>query len=86
MITVNTVNSMKNGETATVVRVHGSGPVRKRVLDMGVTKGTVLTMVKRAPLGDPLEVKIRDYDLSLRKTEAEIIEIDGPAEPREGTE
>ena len=77
---------MKNGDTATVTRVHGSGPIRKRVLDMGVTKGTVLTMVKRAPLGDPLEVKIRDYDLSLRKTEAEIIEIDGPAEPREGTE
>ncbi len=77
---------MKNGDTATVTRVHGSGPIRKRVLDMGVTKGTVLTMVKRAPLGDPLEVKIRDYDLSLRKTEAEIIEIDAPEETGEGSQ
>ncbi len=77
---------MKNGDTATVTRVHGSGPIRKRVLDMGVTKGTVLTMVKRAPLGDPLEVKIRDYDLSLRKTEAAIIEIDAPEETGEGSQ
>lgn len=69
---------MKDGDEGIVIRVHGTGAVRKRVLDMGITKGTSVKMVKRAPLGDPLEVKVREYDLSLRKTEAEIIEIGGP--------
>jgi ferrous iron transport protein A len=71
-----TIKDMQNGDTATVVRVHGTGAVRKRVLDMGLTKGAPIVLVKRAPLGDPIEIKVRDYSLSLRNKEAEIVEVE----------
>ncbi|MFA6805053.1 MAG: ferrous iron transport protein A [Candidatus Methanomethylophilaceae archaeon] len=71
-----TIKDMQNGDTATVVRVHGTGAVRKRVLDMGLTKGAPIVLVKRAPLGDPIEIKVRNYSLSLRNKEAEIVEVE----------
>ena len=71
-----TIKDMQNGDTATVVRVHGTGAVRKLVLDMGLTKGAPIVLVKRAPLGDPIEIKVRDYSLSLRNKEAEIVEVE----------
>ncbi len=64
------------GETVTVVKLHGSGPVKRRIMDMGVTKGTDLYVRKVAPLGDPIEVTIRNYELSIRKSDAEMIEIE----------
>lgn len=71
-----TINDMKPGDKANVVKVHGTGAVRKRVLDMGLTKGASVTLIKRAPLGDPIEIKVREYGLSLRNTEAMIVEIE----------
>lgn len=71
-----TIKDMKPGDESVVVKVHGAGPLRKRVLDMGITKGAKIIAVKRAPLGDPIEVKVRDYDLSLRNKEAEIVEVE----------
>jgi ferrous iron transport protein A len=70
-----TLMDLEPGDSAAVRRVHGDGPLRRRLLDMGLTNGTVVTAVKRAPLGDPLELKVRGYDLSLRKAEAETVEI-----------
>jgi ferrous iron transport protein A len=66
---------MKVGETAAVVRLHGEGPVRRRIMDMGVTKGAEVTIRKVAPLGDPVEVTVRGYELSIRKGDAEMIEV-----------
>lgn len=71
-----TIKNMQNGDTATVVKIHGTGAVKKRVLDMGLTKGAPIVLIKRAPLGDPIEIKVRDYNLSLRNKEAEIVEIE----------
>lgn len=71
-----TIDDMKPGDAATVVRIHGTGAVKKRVLDMGLTKGAPVVLVKRAPLGDPIEIKVRGYGLSLRNTEAVLVEID----------
>lgn len=64
------------GSTVTVKKIHGEGAVRRRIMDMGVTKGVVLDIRKVAPLGDPIEVTVRDYQLSLRKADAEQIEIE----------
>lgn len=64
------------GSTVTVKKIHGEGAVRRRIMDMGVTKGVVLNIRKVAPLGDPIEVTVRDYQLSLRKADAEQIEIE----------
>lgn len=64
------------GSTVTVKKIHGEGAVRRRIMDMGVTKGVVLHVRKVAPLGDPIEVTVRDYQLSLRKADAEQIEIE----------
>ena len=64
------------GETVTVVRLNGEGAVRRRIMDMGVTKGVSVTVRKVAPLGDPIEVTVRGYELSIRKAEAEKIEIE----------
>ena len=70
-----TLKDVKVGETATVARLHGEGPVKRRIMDMGITKGTEVYVRKVAPLGDPVEVTVRGYELSLRKADAEMIEI-----------
>lgn len=63
------------GSTATVVRLHGEGAVKRRIMDMGITKGVEVYVRKEAPLGDPLELTVRGYELSLRKEDAAMIEI-----------
>jgi ferrous iron transport protein A len=70
-----TLKAVKCGDTVTVVRLHGVGATKRRIMDMGITKGTPIFIRKVAPLGDPIEVKIRGYELSIRKEDAEIIEI-----------
>lgn len=70
-----TLRHAKVGQTVRVVRVAGEGALRQRILDMGLTKGATVTIRKMAPLGDPLEVTVRGYELSLRKAEASCIEI-----------
>lgn len=63
------------GSTVTVVKLHGEGAVRRRIMDMGITKGTTVFVRKTAPLGDPIEVNVRGYELSVRKADAEMIEV-----------
>ena len=70
-----TLKDVKVGETATVRRLHGEGPVKRRIMDMGITKGVGLQVRKVAPLGDPMELNVRGYELSVRKADAEMIEI-----------
>ena len=64
------------GETVKVVRLHGEGAVKRRIMDMGITKGTEVYVRKVAPLGDPVEVTVRGYELSLRKADADMIEVE----------
>ena len=64
------------GETVKVVKVHGEGPVRRRIMDMGITKGQVVNVIRVAPLGDPMEITVRNYELSVRKADAEMIEVE----------
>ncbi len=71
-----TLREAKVGTTVKVVRLHGEGAVKRRIMDMGVTKGTEIYVRKVAPLGDPIEVTVRNYELSLRKADAEMIEIE----------
>ena len=66
---------MKVGDTVTVVKLHGEGAVKRRIMDMGITKGTSVYVRKVAPLGDPIEVTVRNYELSLRKADSEMIEV-----------
>lgn len=70
-----TLKDVKVGETCTVARLHGEGPVKRRIMDMGITKGTEVFVRKVAPLGDPMEVTVRGYELSLRKADTEMIEV-----------
>ena len=70
-----TLKDAKVGSTVTVIKLHGEGPVRRRIMDMGITKGVEIQIRKVAPLGDPLELNIRGYELSVRKADAEMIEI-----------
>ena len=70
-----TLKDVKVGDTATVVKLHGEGPVRRRIMDMGITKGVEIFIRKVAPLGDPIEVNVRGYELSLRKADGEMVEI-----------
>ena len=70
-----TLKDVKVGQTATVAKLHGEGPVRRRIMDMGITKGGEIYVRKMAPLGDPMELNLRGYELSLRKADAEMIEI-----------
>ena len=72
---VTTLKQAKIGETVTVLKLHGDGAVKRRIMDMGITKGTEVFVRKVAPLGDPIEVNIRGYELSLRKADAEMIEV-----------
>lgn len=71
-----TLRDVKVGETAVVVKLHGEGAVRRRIMDMGLTKGTELYVRKVAPLGDPMELNVRGYELSVRKADAEMIEVE----------
>lgn len=64
------------GETVKVVKLHGEGAVKRRIMDMGITKGVEIFVRKVAPLGDPIEVNVRGYELSLRKADAEMIEVE----------
>ena len=70
-----TLRDVKVGGTAIVARLHGEGPVKRRIMDMGITKGTEIYVRKVAPLGDPVEVTVRNYELSVRKADCEMIEI-----------
>ena len=71
-----TLKDVKIGGTAKVVKIHGEGPVRRRIMDMGITKGVEIYVRKAAPLGDPIELNLRGYELSLRKSDAEMIEVE----------
>jgi len=73
-----TLKDVQIGESAQVVRVHGHGKMRRRLMDMGITKNVEIFVRKVAPLGDPIEVNLRGYELSLRKDDAEIIEVSSP--------
>ena len=71
-----TLKQAKVGETVTVQRLQGEGPVKRRIMDMGITKGASIFVRKVAPLGDPIEVTVRGYELSLRKADTEMIEVE----------
>ena len=71
-----TLREVKVGETVKVAKLAGSGPVKRRIMDMGITKGVEIYVRKVAPLGDPVEVTVRGYELSLRKADAEMIEVE----------
>lgn len=71
-----TLKDVKIGQTAVVKRLHGEGALKRRIMDMGLTKGTEVYVRKVAPLGDPLELTVRGYELSVRKTDAEQIEVE----------
>lgn len=73
---MNTLKHAKIGDTVTVLKLHGEGAVKRRLMDMGITKGVSLYIRKVAPLGDPIEVQVRGYELSLRKADAEMIEVE----------
>ncbi len=70
-----TLKNAKIGSTVQVVKLHGEGAVRRRMMDMGITKGVRLHVRKTAPLGDPVEITVRGFELSLRKADAELIEV-----------
>lgn len=70
-----TLDCVRPGESVTVQRLQGRGPVKRRIMDMGITKGTLITVRKVAPLGDPLEINLRNYELSIRKEDARMIEV-----------
>lgn len=71
-----TLLDMRPGQKAVVKKVHGEGNLRQRILDMGILRGAELEMIKRAPLGDPIEVKVSGYDLSLRQSESSLVEVE----------
>lgn len=71
-----TLKDLKIGSTAKVVKIHGEGAIKRRIMDMGITKGVEVFVRKVAPLGDPIEVTVRGYELSLRKADAEMIEVE----------
>ena len=70
-----TLRDVTMGQTVKVARLSGEGPVKRRIMDMGITKGVEITVRKVAPLGDPVEITVRGYELSLRKADAEMIEV-----------
>ena len=71
-----TLKEVAGGQTVTVKKLSGAGPVKRRIMDMGITKGVEVYVRKVAPLGDPVEVTVRGYELSLRKADAEMIEVE----------
>jgi ferrous iron transport protein A len=73
---MDTLKDLKEGQSAVVKKIHGEGPVKRRIMDIGITKGTSIMVRKLAPLGDPIELKVRGYELSIRKQDAQMIEIE----------
>lgn len=71
-----TLRDVKVGETVAVTRINGSGPIKRRIMDMGITKGVTIFVRKVAPLGDPMELNVRSYELSVRRADAEMIEVE----------
>lgn len=71
-----TLKDVKIGQTARIVKLHGEGAIKRRIMDMGITKGVEIYVRKVAPLGDPVEITVRGYELSLRKADAEMIEVE----------
>ena len=71
-----TLRDVKIGDTCKVKRIHGEGALKRRIMDMGITKGVEIYVRKVAPLGDPIEVTVRDYELSIRKEDAELIDVE----------
>lgn len=71
-----TLDSLRTGEQAVIKRLHGQGAVKRRIMDMGLTRGTTVLLRKLAPLGDPMELNVRGFELSLRKEDAQLIEIE----------
>ncbi len=71
-----TLRQVRVGESAKVVKIHGEGAVKRRIMDMGITKGVELNVRKVAPLGDPIEITVRGYELSIRKADADMIEVE----------
>ena len=71
-----TLKDVGIGETVKVVKLHGEGPIKRRIMDMGITKNAEIFVRKVAPLGDPIEITVRNYELSLRKADAEMIEVE----------
>ena len=71
-----TLKEIKVGKSTRIVKLHGEGAVKRRIMDMGLTKGTAITVRKVAPLGDPIEITVRGYELSLRKADAEMVEVE----------
>ena len=70
-----TLKDVRVGETAVILRLHGEGALKRRIMDMGITKGVEIFVRKVAPLGDPMELNVRGYELSVRKADAEMIEV-----------
>lgn len=73
---MNTLKEVKVGSTVKVVKLHGEGAIKRRFMDMGITRGVEIYVRKVAPLGDPIEITVRDYELSLRKADAEMVEVE----------
>ena len=71
-----TLRDVKVGKTAKVIKLHGEGPLKRRIMDMGITKGVEIYVRKLAPLGDPIEIRVRVYELTLRKADAEMVEVE----------
>jgi ferrous iron transport protein A len=71
-----TLKDVKPGETSKVAKIVGDGAIKRRIMDMGITKGTELSVRKIAPLGDPMEITVRGYELSIRKADAEMVELE----------
>ena len=76
-INMNTLKNTAIGSTVKVVRLHGEGALRRRIMDMGITRGVEVTVRKLVPLGDPMELTVRGYELTLRKADADMIEVEG---------
>lgn len=70
-----TLRDIQIGDTAQVAKIHGEGALKRRIMDMGITNGTTISLVKNAPLGDPMELELRGYHLSLRRNDAELVEV-----------
>ena len=75
---MNTLRDVNIGDTVKVVKLHGEGAVKRRIMDMGITRGVEVYVRKVAPLGDPIEVTVRGYELSIRKADAEMVEVEYP--------
>jgi ferrous iron transport protein A len=71
-----TLRDAQIGQTVKVIKLHGTGPVKRRIMDMGITKGQTIKVIRVAPLGDPMEVTVRNYQLSVRKADAEMVEVE----------